>query len=639
MISQTIISLAILKVNWDTHSSDFLEAFVTLTAEATRLLSDEFVSAPALQKDIRRHFGLDLPQNVIRLLLTRLKTRGFLVSEKGAYKKNHAKLATLNFKDSKDKVVIAYEEFISAFQKFCLERYTAVVDEKSAETALLAFFKQRELQIVASSSVGSAIPRLPEGPKDEILYFISEFVQEIQSSSTQLSRFLEMIAKGNMLANAAFLPEVAQTPRRFSDTTLYFDTSFLVYALGYGTVERQGPCRELLDLCRAVNAQTACFVHTVDEIRGILDACGSKLRSNDLASAYGPTIEYFLRQGMNASDVALLSSRLEKDLMGLGIHIHDTPTYVPEYTIDETGLEGYLKDQMLYKELPLRRDVLSISAIFLLRKGRQSSRTEDCRALFVTTNGELASVVRRYFKDNAKPGSISACITDYSITTIMWLKNPQRFPELPLKLIIADAYAAHQIPEHLWHLYLGEIERLQKAKRFDEDDVFLLRNSLHARSALMDFTHGVESAFSEGTVFQIMELIKHRMTAEARDQATVERTKREEAESRLTAIVSSAPDRLARIAARAGRIAGWATKVAFAIGFVGLTVGSLYTMPWDLPKVSDGLAHYCLTVLQVGLLVLSISNLAIGTTLREFAMNFHSRVTRLIYEMIVRLSS
>ena len=98
--NSTIISLAILKTNWDTARTDYLECFVLMVAECIRRSSDEVVSVSALQKQMEQDFGLRLPQNTLQTLLRRLAKRKYLIRENHVYKRNNIQLAKLNLSTS-----------------------------------------------------------------------------------------------------------------------------------------------------------------------------------------------------------------------------------------------------------------------------------------------------------------------------------------------------------------------------------------------------------------------------------------------------------------------------------------------------------------------------------------------------------
>jgi hypothetical protein len=69
-INPTIVSLAILKINWE-NKKDYLDIFVPLVAESIRLSQEDIVTAPILQEEVRAKFGLAIPQNTLKTLIRR----------------------------------------------------------------------------------------------------------------------------------------------------------------------------------------------------------------------------------------------------------------------------------------------------------------------------------------------------------------------------------------------------------------------------------------------------------------------------------------------------------------------------------------------------------------------------------------
>ena len=186
--------------------------------------------------------------------------------------------------------------------------------------------------------------------------------------------------------------------------------------------------------------------------------------------------------------------------------------------IDEKGLEDALKTIPYKYEKSRQKDVDSIAAIVRLRKSRDYSFLEECRAVFVTSNKALARECANYFCTGGKQDVVSPCLTDYTLTNILWLKRPMESPELPRKRIIADCYAATQPDERMWRRYLGEIDKLSKEQELSVDDCYVLRYSLEAKQALMELTRGDVDVFSRGTVKEILDLIKARMREEYREE-------------------------------------------------------------------------------------------------------------------------
>lgn len=86
MANSTLVSLAILKVNFDLGKT-YLDNFVPIVAECIRISEDDIVSLPVLQENLRSNFGLKIPQKVIEAILKRVKKGGFVYLEDRVYKK------------------------------------------------------------------------------------------------------------------------------------------------------------------------------------------------------------------------------------------------------------------------------------------------------------------------------------------------------------------------------------------------------------------------------------------------------------------------------------------------------------------------------------------------------------------------
>jgi hypothetical protein len=497
MVNSTIISLAILKVNWDTLGKDYLENFVPIISECIRISGEEIISIPSLQEQVKSNFGLRLPQNVIKTILIRLKNRGFIRIENKIFIRNLEYLNNLNFSVIQSQVIRHHDMLIQSLISFCFNKYGRNWTAVEAENAVISYLEDNQLIVINPETIDNVISddgsNIGKGTK----FIIASFIKNLYESKSSEFEYLETIIKGNMIANGIFLPNPDNTPKNFRKTKIYFDTPFLIYALGYAGQSREAPCMELLGLLYEAGADLKCFRHTVDEVRGVLSACSHRLASGQLRDAYGPSLDYFITTGYTASDIELFSIKLEDNLKQLKIDIVDKPKYKHEYVIDERLLFDMLDHYMSYSNIyALSRDVDSISAIMRLREGKECFSVEDCRAVFITTNSGLFRVACDYYYIKAQSHTIAPCLTDYTLTNLLWLKQPTKAPDLPRKRIIADCFATIQPSEKLYRKYLSEIDKLKINEQISNDDYFLLRHSLEAKSSLMEITLGEEEAFS-----------------------------------------------------------------------------------------------------------------------------------------------
>jgi hypothetical protein len=441
-----------------------------------------------------------------------------------------------------------------------------------------------------------------------------------------------------MLANAIFLPDSGSVDRRFRNTEVYFDTSFLIYALGYAGQPRRDPCIELLNLLYETGAELRCFRHTYDEVQGALRACANRLARGAVQDAYGPSIEYFLAEGLTSSDVELIINRLERDLRSLRVKVEDEPPYIPKFVVNERGLADALRNAIHYRtDGPLDRDVASLSGVMRLRGTASYFYVEECHAVFVTTNPVVARTAWNFFMSNATPGSVSPCLTDYNLTNLLWLKKPLHAPELPRKRLIADCYAATQPDDHLWKRYIEEIGKLQAAGKITSEDVLLLRHSLEARRALMERTLGEEAAFVEATVPEILRVVRASIEARLQTQVDEEAARREMAESALQVQQLKADQTSRTLREQAQEYAAGLIALLKWGFFVLLGLATVYAFPWKLPTFSSAWFRYLLSFVQVFILLVSSAQIYWGTSVKTRLRMLENRLSRRIEGFLGRL--
>lgn len=642
-INSTIVSLAILKINWE-NKKDYLDIFVPLVAETIRLSQEDIVTTPTLQEEVRTKFGLVIPQNTLKMILNRVRKNGYIRLENRIYYPNREVLRGLekSFYQVQQNVLRAYEGLVREFTEFCVNVLLVSISAEESDSIFQEYLRENAL-ILKGQNGSTVIPSAQERPSKSRRFYIGAFIQHLETTHSSHFASWETIVVGNMLANSVYLPDTANANRRFQRTSVYFDTSFLIYALGYAGNTRKAPCEELLNLLYEVGADLKCFKHTVDEVRGILSACANKIRYGQLQDAYGPSIEYFLLNGFSASDIELYIVQLEQDLRSAHISVVDKPSYQEhKYVIDEVKLREALSTELFYSNpdgRALDRDVDSIAAILRLRQGRKPHLIEDCGNVFLTTNSGLAWIARNFSFDPSSPDSISPCITDDMLTTILWLKNPHQAAKLPRKRIIADYYAAVQPDITTVRQYHAEIEKLSQGKIITQNDYYLLRYSSVAKNSLMQVTHGGEEAITAATIKEILDIVYKQLRDEDRQQLEQEIRQREASRLETEGLRNAEIQRVSRIKSRAQKWASGITKylryiVIFILGFATIT-----TFPWTLPALEEAIPQYAFTVLWLILFVLSMINLLFGTPVEEYIRRLETRLSAEIEKVLKSLSS
>jgi hypothetical protein len=637
MSTDALVSLAILKVNWDRLGRDYIENFVPFIAEALRQSTDDVVSLPILQKDLRERFGLDLPLNPLRQVLQRAARESFVRRQSGVFYRNPERLNELNFAAVKSAVVSIHDRLLPRLRDFVRTERGTEWSEEQAAAAIHAFLADEGLKFLYAQAERAPVD--VKGISREATYAVASFLAKARASDPQLLEDFTTLAKGRLLANAIYLPDPGRVAKRFEDTRVYLDTSIVVFAAGYAGPERQAPCEELLRLLREHGAALRCFDITVAELRGVLDACAARLRRGQLHGAYGPTIDWFIESGRSASDVELMIARLPEKLRSLGIEVDTRPTRLVEFQVAEKDFDAELEREIGYRNPKARvHDVDCVAAIAQIRQGGHSFEVESSRALFVTTNSVLARVTRRFFQADAPEGSVALCTTDYSLGNLLWLKNPTQAPDLPQKLLLADAYAAMQPPEALWKAYLTEIARLQEQGKIRPDEYFMLRHTFTAKRTLMDLTAGNVDVFTEGTVAEVLRVAKESLRADLQEQLETERLKLHAAEQSVHTLEERDVARHDRITARARRVARVVSRAVCVILLALFTAGALLAFPWSLPQFKQASYRYVTTTMLVAFFLYTIANIAFGSSVRSIGVLLEQWLARQIQRWLVRIA-
>ena len=446
-----IASLAILMENWDEdRGKGYLYPFSEMLAEVISQHDKSVLATNELRAEFQRIFGLKLPIGVIDSLLRRLERRKLIRRENRYYTPNREKLRNRNFSDTQASVLEKYDSLIDNMVKYCESEFSRNITHQDAEDLLEGFLAEHQVALL-NAMLSKTQPIIPlQSSRDPThKYMVGSFVTHISQNQGKEFKYLETVLKGMMLANVLYLPDNKSIKRRWT-TSFYFDTPFLIEALGYQGKTKQELRGELLSALKSTGAKMRCFTHNVEEVENILFACSKIIERGNIDQAYGRlafSVDFMVEEGYTSSDILLELQTVENNLNTLGIEIRDKPEYVGEYVIDEAQLESILSDKYssnvnVDRSKQRKNDVDSVASIHRLRKGKSFNKIEDCKAIFVTHNVALLRSSHEYFDEPAN--TVSHCLTDFTVANLLWLSSPDSLPDMPRKQIIADAYAATQ---------------------------------------------------------------------------------------------------------------------------------------------------------------------------------------------------
>jgi hypothetical protein len=509
--ANTLVSLAMLKVNADVGNQDYIDYLVPFATYVLTRAEPSPITAIAVQESLRSEFGLTIPQHPTELVLRRLVQRGVLQPRNHVYALANRAFPVADVHARRQAARQQQEELGTAIRTFAQTQFGVSWTSQETEDTLIAYLRRFSIECLRTHKRGVALPAV-DGEIEKALYILNAFIKSTHEAGTDDFLRLVELVKGHMLANAVLCDDLSAIPRHFGSVRFYLDTPVILRALKLEGDAKYRAVIELFELVTKLKGQLAIFEHTREEVHGVITATEKHFGD---PRARGPIIEEMKRSGTTRSDLTLLAARLEEKLRGLGVVTHRTPRHDRAFQIDEAVLEESIRDEVLYyNQRAIEYDINSVRSIFTLRSGTTPRKLEDAGVVFVTSNGALARAAFEYGKKYECAREVASVITDFSLANIAWLKAPLAAPELPRLEVIAACHAALQPAEHLWTRYLDEIDRLEAQGGISARDHEVLRYSLRAREELMHLTIGAAEEFSARTVTEILDRVKADLVAE-----------------------------------------------------------------------------------------------------------------------------
>lgn len=534
-IESHLLSYAFIRVN-DSIEKDYYDVFIPFVKEVLKDYPEEVITANKVQELLINNFKISLPIQVVVTLLKRLRNE-ILRVENNAFKLISKEINNNGFQQKKQQLLTQHTVLIENFMDFANKKYNMTFNYEEAEVAILNLIRHNSLNLFKNNTDVTTKLVVPESHENRNNLIAANYIISLRDQDGVLFNHLLEIVKGYMLLESIFTTDANDLEKlrmKFNGTEIYFDTSFILYALGYSGEAMQKPCLELLKMLKDSNAHLRCFSHNIDEARAILEYLKRNFNKGEIDRHN--TIQYFLDSGFDEMALDNIIFELENDIhekLGIKV-INHIPYNEFKNVLGEQELRDYLQMKMNYRnQNALETDIASISAIYRLRKGIRPMILENSKAIFVTTNYHLDRYTREFFVKEYEEKIISPVIHDSIITNLVWLKNPQIAPNLHESLLMADCYAAIQPSDQLWKSYLEKVETLEESGRITTEQVAILKYTQGIKTLLVNATMGEDDVLSIGTVQEILSSIEKQEIEKRELAVNVERDRQEEEKLKL----------------------------------------------------------------------------------------------------------
>ena len=566
-MSRSLISLAIIRTNWDRYKKDHIENFVPMVA--TLFIEKDYKSVGAdnitsISKDFKERFGIELPSHPMETVLKRMSREGFLDKSTGEWKPVMEKLTELDITSKSREINRTFESLVESIKELTQTTFEISITNKDVEDGLLSYLNKHDLDILFAANNGTVLPKIKENKKLE--YIIGSFIEKSEKSNPEAFKKIVDISIGHALASTILYEDFSIYHGKFKDLNIYFDTPWLFDLLGVKGEGRQKMAKELLDIAKKENATRKVLDINEGEVLTNLDICLEDFVKGRHPEKASRTYKYCKLSNLTESDIRDYLARLENIFTEeYELEIDTVPDYndKAKFQVDENELYDIIvstynqqriikiieemdavekehikeieknkaseieekedikkvekKEEKCTQKKPkekerenntIIRDVQSLSGIYRMREGATPRTLKDTKAIFVTTNASLALASRRFeMNHSGTKNSIPSCITDTFLGTLIWLNTPDIAEEITKKKLLADCYALTEPDQGLIKKYLAEVDKLKKRNKITEEQHLLLRTDQSAFNILTSKAYGDARQFTSDLPFEILEQI------------------------------------------------------------------------------------------------------------------------------------
>lgn len=578
---------AILTAIWDETQKDNLELikpFVEFLIGENYKLGDKIDNNNIIKQMDEKFSFVKFPETILIKVYGRLK---HIVERKSGeyYLKKDISNTCQKFKERQTKLQEESEKVINSLENYLKEVNTKFKNIDSQETTILFTIFLEKMGFISLENI-KEYENKENYKKDQNNFYIAKFIINEFENETIISKYIEKIISGFMLANAIYMQVESDNKETLKKVDIYLDAPLLLNVLNFKTSSQNEAGNLLMQLLKEKKANIFCFRHNFDEVYSILANY-----KNNISTIREKTLEQLDIDRYTKSDVDRVMNQLELMLSNRGIIVKETPEYIKngnnyEGVIDEKKLTDFLMENYADNkeriEGVVERDVKSIAAIGRIRKDRICKKIEDCKAIFVTTNYNLVEYAENCLEQK-KYEEIGFLITDIELITILWLKSFKTNPDLPKLKLIENARASLELTSTMMKRVQDVIEKMEKEGTINQADIVSsnIQELNYYKKEIMERIDGDEENINEQTILGLIdkENIKLRqelsMEREKIKQITKENEKAKEEKEELKKSIRD------KCKIRARSIIKHIKRIYFVISaiiLIAIVIGSMYVI-------------------------------------------------------------
>lgn len=492
---------AVIKSQW--VNGNILDEYIPFLA--TIIISEDMgvIDELLLCQKMQDKYDVSLQPSFIRSVLSHAMGKGLISKVREQYVANKEALKRYVITDGEfDK---EWDTMLAAFFEFCKSIDEKTDSKEITQNHIIDFIDHYDDHVLYNNIEDIDVHN------NAFLYCWCRFIQSIKSTNQSMYSFILGLCSANLLKNTLFYS--SESVRDQADVTLYLDTPMIFALFGMDSPERKRSYEYIIKKAKKAGMVLKVFDHNLEEVRGIIERVARWVHNGQYDSAKANKVAEFLHDSaMEEIEITELIDGIETELNTLDILV-DHSAYLAEendFQIDEKLLADAIKAEYGKRSVKYRTeeiyensisiDVRSLVMVQRKRSGGYSTNLNNCRYLFVTTNGAIAKVSKDIAaEDELSRDKIPNCVTADLLGTLLWMDFPDNSESyLSLKLI-ADCKSLLKPSQEMIARFNLQLDEAYKRNEITEERFLFLRSHPIVREKLLDVTSGDYSSFTDTT--------------------------------------------------------------------------------------------------------------------------------------------
>lgn len=452
MNAEKLSNFIVIKSFSDNEQS-LLDCIMPFVEYSLAKLKKEYIYVSEIKDFIKSECLVDIPQTTLQTLLKRLKKDNKVTDyEHWTIIRcvDNYTLSSNRYEDSLHSFSRDVNQVIDNCRSFC---EFDMSDDELAQL-LYDFIKVYQHSIDFFNGTVDTSRKVLDDRHEKLILFIKHISQYNNAVYSTFRNMFYGYILGQFVASGQLFDK-----KKLGACTVYVDTDFLLRVLDMQAPYFTEASLELLTLLHGFGFSVVVLPEIIDEARAVLSANHIKFikEGNNLKEIYGAQILQldgilgaFFRREMTTSQIGEYIDNLETEIRKLSLEIasKNIPANVQtkqkelekiiEYKLKNNHLE-HIKDlsQRDYQESRIREKAAldaKLLSFIRMKRAKRVFRFQDVRYILLSCDNTICRVNKHSHKFDS---SIPECISESSLTNMLFVSNPSMIGEMPIKLFLS----------------------------------------------------------------------------------------------------------------------------------------------------------------------------------------------------------